>query len=75
MFMALRKKMRAKLLAMTHETPAPSSAMGACSRLEPQPKFSPATTTSPCWTFWTKSGWSLPSMAWPPSSSGSVVTR
>ncbi len=39
--------MRAKLLAMTTETPAALIEIGACSRLEPQPKFSSATRMSP----------------------------
>ena len=45
--MALRKKMRAKLLAMTQETPAALMARGACSRDEPQPKLVVATMMSP----------------------------
>ena len=32
---------------MTHETPAALMHTGACSRLDPQPKFSSATTMSP----------------------------
>jgi len=44
---ALRKKIRAKNGAMTHETPAALSAMAAKSRLDPDPKLRPATTTSP----------------------------
>ena len=39
--------MRAKLLATTTSTPAALMAMGACSRDEPQPKFSSATMMSP----------------------------
>ena len=39
----LLKKMSAKEGAMTQRMPKSSSAQGACSREEPQPKFSPAT--------------------------------
>ena len=45
--MAFRKKMRAKLQAMTQETPHALMAMGACSREEPQPKLLVATMMSP----------------------------
>ena len=40
---------------MTTSTPAALMAMGACSRDEPQPKFSSATMMSPLCTFFTKS--------------------
>ena len=40
--MQLLRKMSAKLGAITALNPASSIAHGACSRLEPQPKFSPA---------------------------------
>ena len=39
----LLKKMSAKLVEMTQRTPKSSSAQGACSREEPQPKLSSAT--------------------------------
>src|SRR5262249_27344238 len=39
-----RKKIRAKLSARTIRHPAEPSAIGACSRELPQPKFFPATT-------------------------------
>ena len=42
-FEALLLKMSAKLGAMTQRMPKSTSAQGACSRDEPQPKFSPAT--------------------------------
>ena len=45
--MELRKKMRAKETAMTAPAPANLMAAVACSRLEPQPKFFPATRRSP----------------------------
>ena len=41
--LSLDKKMRAKLLAMTQLMPDALMATGACSREEPQPKFSPPT--------------------------------
>jgi hypothetical protein len=47
MLKLLRKKIRAKLDAMTQLTPEALMAMGACSRDEPHPKFLPATMTSP----------------------------
>ena len=57
-------KMSPKLGAITQRMPKSSSAQGACSREEPQPKFSCATSTSAfrqgSW-FSTKSGFSLPS--------------
>src|SRR5712671_5468501 len=56
--------MSAKLGAMTQWMPKSVSAQGACSRLEPQPKLSPATMILACrygpW-FSTKSGFSEPS--------------
>ena len=42
-FVQLVRKMSAKLGAMTARKPESSSAHGACSRLEPQPKLRPAT--------------------------------
>ena len=42
--------MRAKLLATTQAMPLALMATGACSREEPQPKFSPATMISPGFT-------------------------
>ncbi len=39
--------MRAKLLAITADVPEPLIAIGATSRLDPQPKFVPATMMSP----------------------------
>jgi hypothetical protein len=55
MFMALRKKMRANDSPMTHLTPEYFSASGACSRLEPQPKFFPPTRMTPPLAFATNS--------------------
>ena len=55
MFMALRKKMRANDSAMTHLTPEYFNANGACSRLEPQPKFLPPTNMTPFLALLTKS--------------------
>ena len=46
-FIALLKKIRAKDTAITHLTPAYFNAKGACSRLDPHPKFFPATITTP----------------------------
>ena len=66
--------MRAKVLAMTQETCEAFRAMGACSRDEPQPKFLPATTTSPGFTFFTKS-LSMSSMQWLASSAWEAVFR
>ena len=45
--MELRKKIRAKDLAMTHWIPSALMISGACSLEEPQPKFFPATMISP----------------------------
>ncbi|MMZ66711.1 hypothetical protein D1872_292320 [compost metagenome] len=45
----LLKKMSAKLGAITLRKPYSSSAQGACSRLEPQPKFSRASSTLAPW--------------------------
>ena len=45
--MELRKKIRAKDLAMTHWIPSALMISGACSLEEPQPKFLPATMMSP----------------------------
>jgi NAD(P)-dependent dehydrogenase (short-subunit alcohol dehydrogenase family) len=44
-FVQLVRKMSAKLGAMTARKPASSIAHGACSRLDPHPKFSPAIST------------------------------
>src|SRR5215212_2619781 len=56
--------MSAKLGAITQRMPKSVNAQGACSRLEPQPKLSPATMILACrygpW-FSTKSGFSEPS--------------
>jgi len=41
--------MSAKLDAMMQRMPASKSAQGACSRDEPQPKFSPATRIFASW--------------------------
>src|SRR4029077_5809200 len=46
---ALRLYVSEKLPALTHGIPLYFSAVAACSRLEPLPKFSPPTTTSPFW--------------------------
>src|SRR5690606_3894954 len=57
----LLKKISAKLGASTARKPYSSSAQGACSRLEPQPKFSRASSTLAPWERgWlsTKSGFS-----------------
>ena len=56
--------MSAKLVETTAFTPKSISAHGACSRLEPQPKLSPAISTpAPLYSgrFSTKSGFSTPS--------------
>ena len=71
---ALRKKIRANDAAMTHETPDPRIASGACSRDDPQPKFSPPTITSPFDIFDTNAG-SASSMQCFPSSAASPDTR
>ena len=47
LFRALLRKISAKKLDTTARKPAPSIAHAACSRLEPQPKFLPATKISP----------------------------
>jgi len=52
----LRKKIRAKLLAMIQEMPAVFRARGACSREEPQPKFFSANRISPFFTSFINSG-------------------
>lgn len=49
-------------------------AMGACSREEPQPKFAPATMTSPGLHAFTKL-LSMSSMQWEASSFASCVAR
>ena len=53
---AALNRLRAKVAAITQDTPAVLMARGACSRLEPQPKLAPPTMMSPGWTFFTKSG-------------------
>ena len=54
--------------------PLSLSTRGACSRLEPQPKFSPATRMSPGQTFFVKSG-SISSIACRASSCLSDIFR
>src|SRR5665647_1600456 len=53
---ALRRKSRAKESATTQATPSSNRFSGAVSRLEPQPKSRPATTTSPACTSAAKLG-------------------
>jgi hypothetical protein len=48
--------MRAKLSAITAEIPAYFNATGACSLLDPPPKFWPDTIISPLDIFFGKSG-------------------
>jgi len=67
--MALRKKMRAKLLAMTARTPTWRRPLAGCSRELPQPKYSPARTRSPGFTSLAKSA-SRSSKRWGAISSG-----
>ena len=74
MLMALRKKIRAKLSATTHEIPAALIAIGACSRDEPQPKLPPATMMSPRAIVFAKSG-RTSSMQRAARNCGSVVFR
>jgi len=74
MLMAFRKKIRAKLSAMTQEIPTAFSAIGACSRLEPHPKFRPATRMSPGLTFLENSG-AMFSIACSPRTFGSIEPR
>src|SRR6266581_603964 len=64
--------MRAKLSAITAATLEYLIATGACSRLEPPPKFFPATNRSPAFTFLQNSG-SNPYMAYFAISTGSLV--
>src|SRR5659263_86812 len=66
--------MRAKVAATTQDMPDCLSAMGACSREEPQPKFLPPTIMSPGFTLFIKS-LSISSMQCKASSLGSVVLR
>ena len=61
------EKARAKVEAMTQLIPEALMAIGACSRDEPQPKFSPATMMSPAFTFLTKPA-SISSIQWLASS-------
>src|SRR2546430_3591362 len=51
-----RKKIRANELARIADTPSVFSAIGACSRLDPHPKLSPATMRSPTWTLLAQAG-------------------
>ena len=71
---ALRKKIRAKESASTAEAPMLRRAIGACSRLEPQPKFRPATTIPPSGKFAAMAS-STPERQWLPISTGSVRAR
>src|ERR671923_509643 len=64
--------MRAKLSATTAEIPAYFNATGACSLLDPPPKFLPATTKSPLDILFGKSG-SIPYIAYFAISYGSLV--
>src|SRR2546427_5103426 len=64
--------MRAKLSATTAATLEYLMATGACCRLEPPPKFFPATNRSPGFTFLYNSG-SNPYMAYFAISTGSLV--
>src|ERR671935_2124258 len=64
--------MRAKLSATTAEIPAYFKATGACSLLDPPPKFLPATIKSPLVIFLGKSG-SMPYIAYFAISYGSFV--
>ena len=66
--------MRAKLLAITQLMPAALMATGACSREEPQPKFSPPTIRSPCLTR-VMNVLSISSMQWLASSAALWVFR
>src|SRR5215469_7080412 len=59
---------------MTAEVPEPLIAIGATSRLEPQPKFVSATIMSPVFIFAVYSG-SSPSSACLPSSTGSMMLQ
>ena len=72
--MELRKKILAKVEATTQATPQARMATGACSREEPDPKFSSATMMSP---FCTRRGnvGSRSSRQCFASSAGSVVLR
>src|SRR3990172_1862868 len=74
MLMALRKKMRAKELATTAETPAALMLIGATWGEEPQPKLDSATMTSPRRIRRTKLG-SASSMQCLASSAGSAVLQ
>ena len=66
--------MRAKLLAMTQLMPDALMATGACSREEPQPKFSPPTMMSPALTRVTNV-LSMSSMQWLANSASLWVFR
>jgi hypothetical protein len=55
MLIEFLRNIRAKDFAITHEIPAPLMATGACSRLEPRPKFLPPTTKSPFFTIFSLS--------------------
>jgi len=73
-FTAFLKKILAKDSAITAPTPAPFRASGACSLLDPHPKFFPAMITSPSLTLEGNSG-SRFSRACLPSSWGLLFTR
>ena len=73
-FMALRKKIRAKLCAMMHDIPHALMANGACSLEEPHPKLAAATMTSPGLTLVGNPG-SIPSMQYLASSLGSETFK
>src|SRR5439155_343576 len=69
-----RKKIRANELARIADTPSVFSAIGACSRLDPHPKLSPATIRSPAWTPLAQAGLTA-SKACAANTLGSVVPR
>src|SRR5712692_4735738 len=71
---AFRKKIRANEFARIAEMPRALRATGACSRLEPQPKFTPATIMSPSWTLFAQVG-STVSNACSANTLASVVPR
>jgi hypothetical protein len=66
--------MRANEFARIAEMPRALRATGACSRLEPQPKFAPATIRSPASTFFAQVG-STDSNACSAKTFASVVPR
>ena len=71
--MAFLKKIRAKFGAMTAATPVSLSAIAACSRDDPQPKFFPATITAP-FNFPARAG-SRSSKIWETQTLWSLVLR